>query len=82
MKTCNSCNDTVERRNLRLTPTWVIAVCRKCFDQEMQWRYTVDQEWPTETWEGLEGSDDSQEIPPGRINSAGSGSGDNISPQA
>lgn len=86
MKTCNSCGDAVELRNLRLkgysqTPTWVIAVCRKCFDQEMQWRYIVDQEWPTETWEGLEGSDDDQEIPPGRINQTSSGSGNNVSPQ-
>ena len=80
MKTCDSCNDVAERRNLQLTPSWVIAVCRKCFDQEMQWRYTIDKEWPEETWEGL--NNDNQEIPPGRINPAGSGSGDNISPQA
>jgi len=82
MKTCNSCNNAGERRKLQFTPTWTMIICRKCFDQEMQWRYIVDQEWPTETWERLEGSDDSQEIPPGRINPAGSGSGDNISPQA
>lgn len=80
MKTCDSCNDTVERRNLRLTPTWVIAVCRKCFDQEMQWRYTIDKEWPTETWEGLSINDD-QEIPPGRNDQTSGGSGNNVSPQ-
>lgn len=80
MKTCDSCNDTVERRNLRLTPTWVIAVCRKCFDQEMQWRYMIDKEWPAETWEGLSTNDD-QAIPPGRNDQTSSGSGNNVSPQ-
>jgi hypothetical protein len=51
MKTCDSCGDAVERRNLRLTPSWVIAVCRKCFEQEMQWRYLIDKEWSAETWD-------------------------------
>ena len=80
MKTCDSCNDTVERRNLRLTPTWVIAVCRKCFDQEMQWRYMIDKEWPVETWEGLSANDD-QKVPPGRNDQTSGGSGNNVSPQ-
>ena len=80
MKTCDSCNDTVERRNLRLTPTWVIAVCRKCFDQEMQWRYMIDKEWPVETWEGLSANDD-QKVSPGRNDQTSSGSGHNVSPQ-
>jgi hypothetical protein len=80
MRTCDSCNDMVERRNLRLTPTWVIAVCRKCFDQEMQWRYMIDKEWPAETWEGLSANDD-QEIPPGRISQTSSGPSNNVSPQ-
>jgi hypothetical protein len=80
MKTCDSCNDVAERRNLQLTPSWVIAVCRKCFDQEMQWRYTIDKEWPEETWEGL--NNDNQKIPPGRNDQTSGGSGDNVSPQA
>jgi len=80
MKTCDSCNDTVERRNLRLTPTWVIAVCRKCFEQEMQWRYMIDKEWPAETWEGLS-NDDDQKVPPGRNDQTSGGSGNNVSSQ-
>ena len=80
MKTCDSCGDAVERRNLRLTPSWVIAVCRKCFEQEMQWRYLIDKERSAETWEGLS-NDDDQKVFPGRINQTSGGSGDNVSPQ-